>query len=111
QAPGFPRDGEFANTWSAQGFITECLQDAELGWGTHEAALPPGGYRHSDGCGAAIAIHRPGHRTRVRSWSPSHGPFDAYLITHNESISIAAYLTDDADDPAGLPPYRPTVYY
>lgn len=120
QAPGFPRDGEFANTWSAEGFITECLQDAELGWGTHEPALPPGGYRHSDGCGAAIAINRPGHRTRVRSWSPAHGPFDAYLITHNESISIAAYLTDDgaqgagaadAADAAGRPPYRPTVYY
>lgn len=108
QAPGFPRDGEFANTWSAEGFITECLQDAELGWGTHEPALPPGGYRHSDGCGVAIAMNRPGHRTRVRSWSPAHGPFDAYLITHNESISIAAYLTDDAD---GQPPYRPTVYY
>src|SRR5690606_8180030 len=28
--------------------------------------------------------------------------------THNESISIADYLTDEA---AGLPPYRPTVYY
>lgn len=114
QAPGFPRDGEFANTWSAEGFITECLQDAELGWGTHEPALPPGGYRHSDGCGAAIAMNRPGHRTRVRSWSPAHGPFDAYLITHNESISIAAYLTDDAGDAcgtAGQPPYRPTVYY
>lgn len=25
----------------------------------------------------------------MRSWSPVHGPFDAYLITHNESISIA----------------------
>ncbi len=111
QAPGYPRDGEFANTWSAQGFITECLQDAELGWGTHELALPPDGYRHSDGSGVAIAMNRPGHRTRVRSWSPAHGPFDAYLITHNESISIAAYFTDDADDVAGQPPYRPTVYY
>ncbi len=108
QAPGFPRDDEFVNTWSAEGFITECLQDAELGWGTHELALPHGGYRHSYGCGAAIGIDRPGHRTRVRSWSPGHGPFDAYLITHNESISIAAYLTDDA---AGQPLYRPTVYY
>nr|WP_244258966.1 saccharopine dehydrogenase C-terminal domain-containing protein [Cupriavidus gilardii] len=108
QVPGFPRDGEFASTWSAEGFITECLQDAELGWGTHEPALPSGGYRHNFGCGAAIGIDRPGHRTRVRSWSPLHGAFDAYLITHNESISIAAYLTDDA---AGQPLYRPTVYY
>ncbi|WP_454734525.1 saccharopine dehydrogenase NADP-binding domain-containing protein [Cupriavidus necator] len=108
QAPGYPRDGEFANTWSAEGFITECLQDAELGWGSHERALPPGGYRHGYGSGAAIALDRPGHRTRVRSWSPMHGPFDAYLITHNESISIAEYLTDTA---SGQPPYRPTVYY
>ncbi|MCI0151921.1 cation:proton antiporter [Paraburkholderia sediminicola] len=32
-APGYPLEWEFANTWSADGFITECLQDAELGWG------------------------------------------------------------------------------
>ncbi|MBB2920482.1 saccharopine dehydrogenase NADP-binding domain-containing protein [Cupriavidus alkaliphilus] len=108
QAPGYPRDGEFANTWSAEGFITECLQDAELGWGSHEPALPPDGYRHGYGSGAAIALDRPGHRTRVRSWSPVHGPFDAYLITHNESISIAEYLTNTR---AGQPLYRPTVYY
>lgn len=108
QAPGYPRDGEFANTWSAEGFITECLQDAELGWGTHEPTLPPDGYRHGYGSGAAIALDRLGHRTRVWSWSPQHGPFDAYLITHNESISIAEYLTDTT---TGQPPYRPTVYY
>ncbi|AGW88399.1 saccharopine dehydrogenase C-terminal domain-containing protein [Cupriavidus sp. DF5525] len=57
QAPGYPRDGEFANTWSAEGFITECLQDAELGWGTHEPTLPPDGYRHDYGSGAG---HRAG---------------------------------------------------
>lgn len=104
-APGFPRQGEFANTWSAEGFITECLQDAELGWGSHESALPPGGYRQGD---AAIGLDRPGHRTRVRSWSPVHGPFDAYLITHNESLSIARFLSCETP---GQAPYRPTVYY
>ncbi|HEY0661761.1 MAG TPA: hypothetical protein VGD21_10655 [Lysobacter sp.] len=41
QAPGYPRDGEFANTWSAEGFITECLQDAELGWGAASARCRP----------------------------------------------------------------------
>jgi len=104
-APGFPLAGEFANTWSAEGFITECLQDAELGWGSHERELPPGGYRQG---AAAIGLDRPGHRTRVRSWSPVHGPFDAFLITHNESISIAEFLTCEAP---GHSPYRPTVYY
>ena len=107
-APGYPAHGEFANTWSADGFITECLQDAELGWGSHEPALPPEGRRHSYGSGAAIVLDRPGHRTRVRSWSALHGPFDACLITHNESISIAEYLSCTAH---GQPPYRPTAYY
>ncbi|MDF3832557.1 saccharopine dehydrogenase C-terminal domain-containing protein [Cupriavidus basilensis] len=107
-APGFPAPGEFANTWSADGFITECLQDAELGWGSHERGLPPGGRRHGDGSDAAIALDRPGHRTRVRSWSALHGPFEAWLITHNESISLAEYLTCATP---GEPLYRPTVYY
>ncbi|MCL2345434.1 MAG: saccharopine dehydrogenase NADP-binding domain-containing protein [Desulfobulbus sp.] len=100
RAPGFPRAGEFAGTWSVQGFIAECLQDAELGWGSHETALPPGARRQG---AAAIALDRPGHQARVRSWSPGHGPFDAWLITHNESLSLADYLSDGV--------YRPTVYY
>ena len=30
----------FWNTWSADGFISEGLQPAELGWGTHEKWRP-----------------------------------------------------------------------
>jgi homospermidine synthase len=26
----------FVNTWSVEGFVSEGLQPAELGWGTHE---------------------------------------------------------------------------
>jgi homospermidine synthase len=33
--------GQFVNTWSIDGFIGEGCQPAELGWGTHEKALPP----------------------------------------------------------------------
>ena len=50
----------FVNTWSVEGFISEGLQPAELGWGTHEKKLPPGGKKHKDGCGAAIYITSPG---------------------------------------------------
>src|SRR5262249_47345307 len=32
---------EFVNTWSIGGFLSEGLQPAELGWGTHEKHLPP----------------------------------------------------------------------
>jgi homospermidine synthase len=46
--------GKFVNTWSVECFVAEGLQPAELGWGTHEKALPPGGRRHDFGCDSAI---------------------------------------------------------
>ena len=33
----------FVNAWSVEGFVSEGLQPAELGWGTHEKALPTDG--------------------------------------------------------------------
>ncbi len=83
------------------------LQPAELGWGTHEKALPPEGRRHDFGCGAAIYLARPGAGTRVRSWVPS-GPLIGYLIPHNEAISISDYFTVRED---GEVVYRPTCHY
>jgi homospermidine synthase len=100
--------GEFVNTWSIDGFIGEGLQPAELGWGTHERHFPPDGGRHEQGCRAAIYLQRPGMGTRVRSWTPLGGPYEAFLVTHAESISIADHLT--VGDP-GQPAYRPTVHY
>ena len=34
------RPGEFVNTWSIDGFVSEGCQPAELGWGTHERHFP-----------------------------------------------------------------------
>ncbi|MDB5059325.1 MAG: hss [Chloroflexi bacterium] len=101
-------DGEFVNTWSVDGFVTECLQPAEMGWGTHEVELPKYSRSHAYGSKAAIYIEQPGFTIRVKSWSPNYLDFDAYLITHNEAISIADYLTYREDD---LVSYRPTCYY
>lgn len=99
---------EFVNTWSIDGFYGEGRQPAELGWGTHEKALPPDGIRHKTGCGAAIYLNRPGCATHVRSWTPLEGPYHGFLITHNESISIADYLTlRDGEKVI----YRPTCHY
>jgi homospermidine synthase len=100
--------GEFVNTWSIDGFVGEGCQPAELGWGTHEKALPADARRHEFGSDAAIYLLRPGASTRVRSWTPLEGPFHGFLITHNESISIADYYT--VRDLAGVS-YRPTVHY
>jgi homospermidine synthase len=99
---------EFVNTWSVDGFIGEGCQPAELGWGTHETAWPADACRHDFGSGAAIYLERPGASTRVRTWTPLEGPFHGFLITHNESISIADYYTVKKD---GAVAYRPTVHY
>ena len=96
------------NTWSIDGFVGEGCQPAELGWGTHEKFLPPDARRHDFGCDAAVYLLRPGASVRVRTWTPQEGPFHGFLITHNESISIADYYTVMQD---GAPAYRPTVHY
>jgi homospermidine synthase len=100
--------GEFVNTWSIEGFISEGSQPAELGWGTHERQVPPEGRAHDFGSGAAIYLMRPGAATRVRSWTPLEGPYHGFLITHGESISIADFLTR-RDGERVL--WRPTCHY
>jgi len=98
----------FVNTWSVEGFVSEGLQPAELGWGTHEKALPAIGRTHDFGCGAAIYLLRPGAGTRVRSWTPTARAQHGFLVTHNESISIADYFTVREN---GKAVYRPTCHY
>ncbi len=100
--------GRFVNTWSVDGFISEGLQPAELGWGTHEKQFPPDGKRHKPGSGAAIYLTRPGADTRVRSWMPTAGPQFGFLVTHNEAISIADYFTLRKGKQVI---YRPTCHY
>src|SRR6185295_7290172 len=56
--------GEFVNTWSIDGFVSEGGQPAEMGWGTHEKELPHDGKEHTFGCKAAIYLERPGFSTR-----------------------------------------------
>jgi homospermidine synthase len=98
----------FVNTWSVEGFLSEGMQPAELGWGTHETWMPRNGRRHAGGCGAAIYLLQPGANTRVRSWTPTAQAQYGFLVTHNESISIADYFTlRDGDHVI----YRPTCHY
>lgn len=100
--------GVFVNTWSVEGFLSEALQPAELGWGTHEKWKPSSAREHAAGCKAAIYLLQPGANTRVRTWTPTPGPQHGFLVTHNESISIADYLTVRAN---GEVLYRPTCNY
>lgn len=98
---------EFINTWSVEGFMAEGVQPAELSWGTHEQHWPEDACR-LDKNHASIYLNRPGNSVRVRTWTPSWGPFHGFLISHAESISIANYLTLKKDNTIQ---YCPTAHY
>ena len=109
QIPSKPKlPGEFVNTWSVDGFVSEGCQPAEMGWGTHERNFPRDGKRHDFGGGAAIYLMQPGAATRVRTWTPRAGHFYGFCITHSEAISIADYFTVREGTTVA---YRPTVHY
>ena len=70
--------------------------------------MPDNGRKHDTGCQAAIYLLQPGANTRVRTWCPTPGAQYGFLVTHNESISIADYLTvRDGQNVI----YRPTCHY
>jgi len=116
RSPQARQPNEFVNTWSVDGFVAEALQPVELGWGTHEATGPLASQarHHSEGCRAAVYFSQMGVHAQVRSWTPHSGEFVGRLISHNEAISLAAYLTvkdQGQDQGQGEATYRPTVYY
>jgi homospermidine synthase len=102
------KPGEFVNTWSCDGFVSEGQQPAELGWGTHEKHWPDDARRHDFGRQSAVYLMQPGAATRVRTWTPKSESFHGFLITHGEAISISDYLTVQEGNSAI---YRPTVHY
>jgi homospermidine synthase len=74
----------FVNTWSVEGFVSEGMQPAELGWGTHEKWMPDNGRPHPDGCGAAIYLLQPGANVVYRPTChyAYHPANDAVLSLH-----------------------------
>ncbi|TIL77957.1 MAG: homospermidine synthase, partial [Mesorhizobium sp.] len=99
----------FWNTWSVEGFVSEGMQPAELGWGTHETWMPKNARKHKNGSQAAIYLEQAGANTRVRSWCPTPGAQYGFLVTHNEAISISDFFT--LRGKKGKVHYRPTCHY
>ncbi|MCP4305542.1 MAG: homospermidine synthase, partial [bacterium] len=92
QRARYPKQRDvFVNTWSVEGFISEGLQPAELGWGAHEKWMPDNAHLETIGSKAGLYLLQPGADTRVRTWCPTPGPQLGFLVTHNESISIADF--------------------
>lgn len=101
------RQGEFINTWSIDGFVDELMQPAELSIGTFEKRLPKGAQEHTPGSGT-LFLGRPGASTFARSWVPSIGSFQGMLVTHDEVLALADYLSIRNETRFT---YRPTVMF
>jgi homospermidine synthase len=100
--------GEFANTWSVDGMMSEVRQLGEIGLGTHEDAqafVAAGAVLTECSC----VLPRASAMYRIASWVPSVGEQEAFLITHHEAVSLANFLT--VRDVGGAALYRPTVFY
>lgn len=101
------RMNEFVNTWSIEGLYEEGMAPAELGWGTHERAIPANGYSHESGPRNQICLGALGIDTWARSWVPS-GEIVGMVIRHGEAYGISDRLTVWEGNRAV---YRPTVHY
>lgn len=100
--------GEFVNTWSVEGFYEEGIAPAEMGWGTHEPALPEHAFTHAEGPRNQICLAQTGITTYVRSWVPLGGPIIGMVVRHGEAFTISDHLTVWEN---GAAVYRPTVHY
>lgn len=100
--------GEFVNTWSIDGFLSELVQPAEFGWGSHEKEQPTDGHIHQNGTKGIMYLERPGGLTLVRTWTPREGPLHGFLMTHEESMTTTNYYTVIEN---GEVVFRPTAMY
>lgn len=96
--------GDFVNTWSVDGFTSECYQRGEMGWGSHETdSTNVNKFPSSKNIGR---YHQHSSaEINIKSFVPSCGEHVAKLITHHEAFSITEMLNNSKTG------YQPTVYY
>jgi homospermidine synthase len=120
QEPIIPRkSGEFVNTWSVLGFLSEGDEVVQIG--NHLPVtdqitnipslqkLQPIYYRQKTApeYNCSRIYRQSGFNTLSRSVVPS-GKIEGYVIPHGESDTLACYLTEKTNQ---KPTYRPFTYY
>lgn len=98
---------EFVNTWSISGIIDELKQPSEVALGTFDPIAMPDMKEHMPGC-SSYYLERISATAYARSWIPSCGPFLGMLVTHDEVMAIADFLSIKKGDTFT---YRPTVMF
>jgi homospermidine synthase len=70
--------------------------------------MPPNASEFTKGPKCAIYLDQPGMNTQVKTWCPTYGPQFGFLVTHDESVSIADFFTVKQGEKVI---YRPTCHY
>lgn len=105
-------DDTLSSTWSGNSFLEESMTPAQLGWGTHEPALPKNAVVPTQGPKNMAFLKQTGMNTLLRSWVPS-GEFIGMVDRHAEVFTISNFLTVRKKALFGLREkiYRPTVAF
>ena len=109
-APEIPsRAGRFVNTWSVEGFVSEGLQPAELGWGTHEKWIPAERPHARD---RLPVRHLPdaARRKHARALMDANRAGAVRLSRNAQQVDLDRRLPHRARRP-GAAVYRPTCHY
>ena len=102
------KQDEFVGTWSIEGLREEGMAPAEMGWGTHEKAIPLFSTFPPNNGRNQIFLSQMGMNTWIRSWVPPNEEIIGMVIRHAEAISISQHLTVQEK---GQVVYSPTVHY
>ena len=100
----------FVNTWSVEGFLSEGMQPAELGWGTHEKWTPANAGFHKAGCGAAIYLE-PARRQHPRALVDADGARRSSASSSPTTSRSRSPTISRCATIKGAAIYRPTCHY
>ena len=100
----------FVNTWSIEGFLSEGMQPAELGWGTHEKWAPANAGFHKSGLRRGD-LSEPARRQHPRALLDADGArrssaSSSPTTSRSRSPTITRCATSK-----GEAVYRPTCHY
>jgi len=102
-----PDENMLCNTWCIDTFLFEMLTEATFNTGTHENIELIQDLKHIDLQNGFLEFNKLSAEKKCRTYYPD-GVFDGFLVTHEETASIAKSLEVIID---GKTVYRPTVMF
>ena len=99
----------FVNTWSIEGFLSEGMQPAELGWGAHEKWAPANAGFHKERLRRGD-LSQAARRQHPRALLDADGARPVRLPRHPQRIDLDRRLLHGARR-RGEAVYRPTCHY